>query len=322
VAAQVRVLSIDGGGIRGIIPALVLAEIEDCTRRPVSDLFDLIAGTSTGGLLALALSRPGDGGGPAFSARELVDLYLHEGPRIFSRSIWRRIRSADSLIDEKYPADALERALDTYLGEVPLSAARTNVLITAYEIERRFPFFFKSARARTDPEYDYPMRAAARATSAAPTYFEPYRLVTEKGENYFALIDGGVFANNPAMCAFAEVKRADPAADCLMVSLGTGELTRRLRYDEAKDWGRVEWVRPVIDVMFDGVSDTVDYQLRQLLRPESYFRLQTRLDQANDDLDDASEENLRSLRLEAERLIDEHRRDLDALCGALARAAR
>lgn len=313
----VRVLSIDGGGIRGIVPALVLAELEDCTGRPVADLFSLIAGTSTGGLLTLALARPGDDGGPAFAARELVDLYLEEGPRIFSRSVFRRIRSADSLLDEKYSAEELERVLGTYLGDVPLSAARTDVLVTAYEIERRFPFFFKSARARVDPDYDYPMSAAARATSAAPTYFEPLKLVTED-DDYYALIDGGVFANNPAMCAFAEVRRTDPGADCLLVSLGTGELTRRLPYEEVKDWGRLEWVRPLIDVMFDGVSDTVDYQLRQLLPPERYFRFQTRLDQANDDLDDAGEENLRLLRLEAERLISENRPQLDALCEELA----
>ena len=98
---MVRVLSIDGGGIRGIIPALVLAELEECTRRPVAELFALVAGTSTGGLLALALTRPGQDGRPAFAARELVDLYVEEGPRIFERSIWQRIRSADALLDEK-----------------------------------------------------------------------------------------------------------------------------------------------------------------------------------------------------------------------------
>jgi patatin-like phospholipase/acyl hydrolase len=312
MAGPVRVLSIDGGGIRGIIPALVLAEIEDSTGRPVSELFGLIAGTSTGGLLALALTKPGEDGRPAFGARELVNLYVREGPRIFERSVWRRIRSADSLLDEKYPSTGLDSALSAYLGEARLSEALTDVLVTAYDTEGRSPFFFKSARARSEPERDFPMRLAARATAAAPTYFEPLRL------DRFTLIDGGVFATNPAMCAFAEVKRADPAADCLMVSLGTGELTRRLPYDEVKDWGRLEWVRPLIDVMFDGVSDTVEYQLGQLLPPERYFRLQTRLERASDDLDDAGEENLGLLRLEAERLIADRRRELDDLCAALA----
>jgi len=317
MADQVRVLSIDGGGIRGIIPALVLAELEDCTGRPVSELFELIAGTSTGGLLALALSKPGEDGRPAFTARELVDLYTKEGPLIFSRSIWRRIHTVDSLVDEKYSAAELEHALDKYIGATLLSEARTDVLVTAYEIERRFPFFFKSAKARDRADHDFPMRAAARATSAAPTYFEPYKLEASGGDNYFALVDGGVFANNPAMCAFAEVKRADPGVDCLLVSLGTGELTRRLPYDDVRGWGLVEWVRPVIDVMFDGVSDTVDYQLRQLLPEDRYFRLQTRLGEANDDLDDAGEENLRLLQLEAERLIAEQRKELDRLCAIL-----
>ncbi len=316
----VRVLSIDGGGIRGIIPALVLAELEECTRRPVAELFALVAGTSTGGLLALALTRPGQDGRPAFAARELVDLYVEEGPRIFERSIWQRIRSADALLDEKYPASGLDAALERYLGETRLADALTDVLVPAYEIERRFPFFFKSARARVEPDYDFPMRLVARATASAPTYFEPLKLEAGGQAEYFTLIDGGVFAANPAMCALAEVRRSDPAGDCLVVSLGTGELTRRLPYDDAKEWGRLEWVRPLIDVMFDGVSDTVDYQLRQLLPEGRYFRFQTRLGEADDDLDDASPENMRLLRLEAERLIDENRRELDEVCELLGRA--
>ncbi|NJD10182.1 MAG: patatin, partial [Gemmatimonadetes bacterium] len=88
-----RILSIDGGGIRGIIPALVLQEIERITGRPIAGSFDLIAGTSTGGILALGLARPGPAGGPAFSAAELVQLYEREGGVIFSRSLWHRVRA-------------------------------------------------------------------------------------------------------------------------------------------------------------------------------------------------------------------------------------
>src|SRR3954464_5298965 len=98
-ASAMKVLSIDGGGIRGLIPALVLAEIERRTGRATAELFDLIAGTSTGGILACGLTCPGEGGRPRHSAEELAELYRTEGPRIFDRSLIRRITTAEGLLD-------------------------------------------------------------------------------------------------------------------------------------------------------------------------------------------------------------------------------
>jgi hypothetical protein len=148
------------------------------------------------------------------------------------------------------------------------------------------------------------MWRAARATSAAPTYFEPVRLAgTRRGEHY-ALVDGGVFANNPAMCAFAEARRRFPDREPIVVSLGTGEPTRTIAYDQAKDWGLVQWARPLIDVVFDGGSQATEYQLEQLLdEGKTYFRLQVGLETGFDDLDDASATNLAALRGRAEELI-------------------
>ncbi len=318
MADRVRVLSIDGGGIRGIIPAIVLAELEARAQKPVAALFDLIAGTSTGGIIALALARPGEDGGPAWSAATLVELYEQEGPAIFSRPLGHQIRTIRGLIDEKYPSDGLDAALERYLGESRLSEALTDVLVTAYETERRRPFFFKSAAARTEPGRDFAMAAAARATAAAPTYFEPALVQAGDSADYFSLVDGGVFATNPAMCAFAEVRRHHPDAEVVLLSLGTGQLTRPLPYADVKDWGLVEWARPILDVVFDGVSDTVDYQLDQLLGQSRYWRLQVALDGgASDDLDNAGAENLRRLRLKGEELVADSRRELDAALAAI-----
>ena len=320
---MIRVLSIDGGGIRGIIPAIILAEIEKRTKKPVSELFELIAGTSTGGILALGLTKPDDRGRPHYTAEELISLYEKEGATIFSRSPWHHIYSLWNLAEEKYPADGIEGALDGYFGQAHLRDALTETIITSYDIERRLPFFFRSRRAKEDSDYDFPMKKVARATSAAPTYFEPAKIESEDSSDYYALVDGGVFANNPAMCAYAEVRNTRPGADdFLLVSLGTGELTRSLPYEEVKGWGLALWAQPILSVVFDGVSDTVDYQLRQLLPParngvERYYRFQTRLNEGNDDLDDASRTNLRVLWLLAEAIISDNDRVLDALCDQL-----
>lgn len=309
------ILSIDGGGIRGLIPAIVLHHIEQETGRPIADLFDVIAGTSTGGILAVGLTKPDDAGRPALSALDLVGLYEDRGEDIFPPSLFSVIRQLD---EEKYSARGLERALEETLGDAHISQAVTEVIVTAYDIERRAPVFFRTAKAKEEPEgYDFLMRDVARATSAAPTYFEPLRLAAVPPQPDYALVDGGVYANNPGMCAFVDVHAGQARADeTLMVSLGTGALTRVLAYEKARDWGLVGWAPHILDVVFDGVSDTVDYQLRQILG-DRYHRFQTDLDMASDAMDDASSGNVHKLKLEAEELIEQNRSRLDEVCRTL-----
>jgi patatin-like phospholipase/acyl hydrolase len=311
-----NVLSVDGGGIRGLIPAMVLADLEERTGKHTAELFDLIAGTSTGGIIALALTVPGPEGRPRWTANDLVDLYLTEGPRIFHHSIGKMLESGLGLLDEKYDAKPLEQALKTYLGDATISEAVTDVLVTSYDLEHRKPFFFKTDKAKQTPQHDWAMHEAARATAAAPTYFEPEKL-TGEGQT-FALCDGGVFAANPAMCAYAEARRRHPQAEIRLVSLGTGQLTKPLHYEDVKGWGLIEWARPLFDVVFDGVSDATEYQLEQLLPEADHTRFQIELVGASDSLDNASEPNLEGLQDLAGKLIRDRASDLERLAGELA----
>ena len=312
-----RVLSIDGGGIRGLIPAVVLAEIERRTGRRVADLFDLIAGTSTGGILACALARPGADGRPRYSAEELIDLYELEGPRIFSRSLLKRVSSVEGVLDERYDNAGLRQALVRYLGDAMLSDALVPVVLTAYEIEQRLAFFFRSRRASADPRYDFTLADAALATSSAPTYFEPVRVRDAASDASYALVDGGVFASNPAMCAYADLIGEGHRDEIrVLASLGTGEQIRPIAYERARGYGAIEWARPIIDVLLSSQAETAGFQLERILG-ERYLRLQARLDVACDDMDDASPENLRDLRTEADRLIRKADREIDALCATL-----
>jgi uncharacterized protein len=315
----IRILSIDGGGIRGIVPAIVLAALENWTGQPVSNLFDLVAGTSTGGILALGLLKPGPEGRPAYSADDMAALYEREGRQIFARGFWHKLRSLGSLREEKYASNGIDAVLRRYFGETKLSEALAPAVIPAYEIERRAPFLFKSAAARRHATHDFPMWQAARATSAAPTYFEPARLAAKAGD-YFALIDGGVYANNPALCALVEAMAEFPHARRFVVcSLGTGALTRRFPIEEAKNWGLARWAKPVLEIVLDSVSATVDYQMRQLLPHGQYLRLQPALQKGEETLDAISERRIRDLRLAAENLVADRARDLESLCGELLR---
>lgn len=318
----IKILSIDGGGIRGIIPAMVLAELERITGKHISEMFDLIAGSSTGGIIALALVKPGGDNMPKYSASDTIKIYEKNGKDIFSRSFLHKLKSLGSLTDQKYPSIGIESVLESYFGGTMLSEALTGVIITAYDIERRKPFFFKSRTAKLSDgvHMDFPMKVAARATSAAPTYFEPAKIDIGGLEDYYALIDGGVVANNPAMCAYVEARVMFPDRnpdEFFLVSLGTGSITRRLPYEEAKNWGLAGWAKPILSAVYDGVSQSVDHHLKTLLSQQSYYRLQTKLDEANDDMDDVLPKNIKDLKILAEHLVRDRRADIQSICKIL-----
>jgi patatin-like phospholipase/acyl hydrolase len=338
----VKILSIDGGGIRGIIPAVVLAEIERRTGRRACELFDLIAGTSTGGIVALGVTvpNPKEKGRPQWSAQDLVGMYEEEGPKIFHHSLLRTIETVDGLYGEQYDASGLETALAQYMGEARLPQALTKVLITSYDIQRHEPFFFKSFAPSPHPvttapregvprdtgvptqPADYPMRTVARATSAAPTYFEPADVPAvdppPDGPRDYVLVDGGTFANNPAMCAYAEATRNHPGAEQLIVSLGTGRLTESISYKQARRWGLIQWAHPLLDVMMDGASAAVDYQLDELLGADrGHYRLQTVLVGVSGSLDDASPANIKGLRKLAEEFLVRNAARVEQVCERL-----
>jgi len=310
-----RILSIDGGGIRGIIPGQILVALEEKLKKldnnpdgKIADYFDLIAGTSTGGILTCIYLCPSKDNPkhPRFSASEAVDLYLERGDDIFDISFWQKIRSVGGITDEKYDESELEEALHDYLDDLMLKDLIKPSLITSYDIKNRKGHFFKSHRAKTDKSYNFLVRDAARATSAAPTYFEVARAKSEANITY-PLIDGGVFVNNPALCAYAEARtlkfdniNKPKAAEMVILSLGTGNVDKPYYYKNAKDWGAIEWIVPVIDIMMSGVAETVDYQLKQIYdaveKPNQYIRISPELGSANSAMDDASLKNLKALK--------------------------
>lgn len=316
-----KVLAIDGGGIRGIIPALLLAEVEKRTNQHISDLFDLIAGTSTGGILALGLNMPDYTfqGKPQYTARALADLYLDRGSEIFPPHLYSNLWSLTGSLDHaKYPVEPFEKILEDYFGETRLSQSLKNTFITSYDIERRCPQNFSSEKARNDPSEDFLMRMLARATSAAPTYFEPFQLKKNGPEDYYALIDGGVFANNPALYAYIEAKIIYQGEnDFLVVSLGTGEHAPCFPYQKARKWGLIKWSQKIFNITFDGVSSSVHSHLQHLVPSNRYFRFQANLRSVDEQIDNASPENLMELKKVSERMIDISRNQIDEACRIL-----
>lgn len=334
---KIRILSLDGGGIRGIIPGVILSYIEGELQRKtnsdkkIGDFFDFIAGTSTGGILACAYLLPDENGKAKYSAQNALDFYLKDGEAIFNRSFGKKITSVFGLADEKFSAAELEKNLNLFFDDALLASLIKPCLITAYEITSRKAYFFNSANAQ-DPIYNFKVRDVTRATSAAPTYFEPTQIKSMNGQ-LFSFIDGGVFANNPALCAYAEARKmhfhqllnidnkpnTPSVKDMMIVSIGTGTVNKPYYFKDFENAGELKWLNPIIDILMSGNAETVDYQLMQMystldyIDQSDYFRLEPALREAAPDMDLASPKNMENLKQAGLWYIDENKNMIDVM---------
>jgi patatin-like phospholipase/acyl hydrolase len=310
----INVLALDGGGIRGLIPATILTAIEQKVGRPIHETFDLIAGTSTGGIIAVAIGAGANNGAP-YRPVDLVKLYLENGPEIFKRGVFTDLRK---WFGPKYSPDALERTLLKFFGETELASAKVPLLIGSYDLENQIPFFFKSQRVPANPNYNWKLCQVARATSAAPTFFPPVQVKNTYHESY-TLVDGGVCINNPAMAAYAEARHIYGEADFLVASIGTGDRQDGLRYAEVKGWGLAQWAKQIGPVFMDSTSETADQELYFLLGRHNHFRLQAELKYASNEMDCVTPENMQNLQKDAQACLQDAKNAarFDELCTLL-----
>jgi patatin-like phospholipase/acyl hydrolase len=237
---------------------------------------------------------------------------LEKGDKIFDVDLWQKLRSGAGILDEKYHARVLETALEHNFEKKMLSDLLKPCIISSYDVENAKPHFFKQHKSHNEI-YNFKVKDVARATSAAPTYFEVARVKNELGTN-FALIDGGLFANNPAMVAYSEARtmkfenKVDfpSAKDMLIISVGTGSKSKSYPYDKVKDWGQIKWVKPVIEIMMSGSSGTTHYHLNKIYDTlalqtdkNNYHRLEPMVKFADSQMDNASPENLIKLKEDA-----------------------
>jgi len=384
-----RVLALDGGGLRGILPATTLAAIEALTGRPIATQFDLIVGTSTGGILSLALAVT-NSGVPAYSAEDLRQLYFENAATIFplggmplvhnsgllgtrtqlppNATLGERIKhfmgyeNIEKVVApvggsrrSLYSPDGLERVLNSYFGEARLGDAVTQVAVTSYDYQARRTVLFRNYSTddsnQPPPSAHALMREVARATSAGPTFFPPASVEGFPG----VFVDGGVTANNPSMIAYVEAQQIinglevfageyakayrkvhpddtkeyprDLPVDIFLVSIGTGVAPLASDDVTVQLVERENWLALAHDhlmgALFTGLTELHNEQLNQLLnvvvRGESsrYFRIQTPLQEANFAMDDARPENLEALARDAQRMVEEHADDMQAIARQL-----
>ncbi|MCU1305052.1 MAG: putative Patatin-like phospholipase [Candidatus Sulfotelmatobacter sp.] len=257
-----QILSLDGGGIKGIFSAAILTALEQDLGVRVVDHFDLIAGTSTGGIIAIGL-------GLGLSPRQIVQFYMEHGPSIFpgSSSLWR---CSLHWLRRKYSADPLEAALKRCFGDRLFGESKKRLVVPSYNLGEDDVYIFRTPHhARLNRDLRVPAWKVARATTAAPTYFPSFRGIDSQ-----RLIDGGVWANNPTMVALVESygTLAVPLADTHILSIGTTDPvnSRHSRLDAS---GMLGWSKAAIDVVMRGQTIAARNQARFLVGEHNYFRL-------------------------------------------------
>lgn len=259
-----RIISIDGGGIRGLLTASVMQRLEES--HPFLEEVDLIAGTSTGGLLALALAA-------GYSPADLAALYLEHARTVFTDSLLDDIVDIGRLIGADYSLEFLYDILSDLFEDRTLAELPKKVLITTFDLDNQQaapgnrtwkPKFFHNFPG-DDSDGDQKVIDVAVRTSAAPTYFPIFQ----------GYIDGGVVANNPAMCGLAQALHPPTGGQALgqlvLLSFGTGRNPQYLEVEDP-DWGLAQWAAHLVPLMLEGAAGTVDYQCRQILGSR-YWRL-------------------------------------------------
>ncbi|HWB64317.1 MAG TPA: patatin-like phospholipase family protein [Chitinophagales bacterium] len=313
-----NILSIDGGGLRGIVPIRILQKIEEKRKDKLLNFIDMVSGTSTGGLLASCITLPGDkvDNGtlqPKFNLDDIAEIYIKYGSTIFPtrNGLLKWLYYLKGLFSPAYSPAGLEKVLNQYAGHNKrvLDALRP-IMVSTYDLKQNSPVFFKTAEAHDNHTANALIYDICRATSAAPTYFPAHHFVY-KGKKLTG-IDGGVYVNNPAMAAIAEVSKYGPQAkgfyrkrdgslvqydDIRVLSLGTGSYEGHVTNKDAVSWGQLQWVTHIIDIMMTGVNQTTTYESGEMLDDfeitgkRKYLRLDIKIhDKKYAQMDDARPE--------------------------------
>jgi patatin-like phospholipase/acyl hydrolase len=266
-----RILTLDGGGIRGVLTITILKRLQQAHATFLENV-DLVAGTSTGGILALAIA----------AGRNLdvaLKLYKEKGRLVFADSPMDDLKDMGNAFGAEYSNTGLKQALEEEFKDMTLGELKKKVVIVSFDLDNKSLDFSVTRTWKPKIFHNYPGKGSdekelvvdvALRTAAAPTFFPVYQ----------GYIDGGVVANNPSMCALAQALDKKTGGQSLskiaLLSLSTGGYPRYLTTEDA-DWGWTQWARPLVDIMLEGNVGVADYQCERVLKPGRYCRIAPRL---------------------------------------------
>ncbi|KAI3500501.1 hypothetical protein L1887_36323 [Cichorium endivia] len=350
------ILSIDGGGVRGIIPATIIAFLEsklqeiDGPNARIADYFDVIAGTSTGGLMTTMLAAPDYRNRPLYAARDINGFYFQHSPKIFPQlSRINFVNSVAGVFGEvsgpKYDGKYIRSLTKALLRNMTIKQTLTDIVIPAFDIKHLQPTIFSTAQAKEIAWKNAQLADVCISTAAAPTYFPPYYFETrdvDGTKHTFDLIDGGVAANNPTQIALTHMSKEVlmgkyrlagsnhiDARRMLVLSLGTGmqKHTERYTAQVAARWGLLSWIfdngsTPILHIYSDASSDMVDIHVSTYFRAfkaeKNYLRIQEEnLTGDQTSVDISTMENMKALETIGKKLLEKNVTRLDVETGKI-----
>lgn len=324
MSKNINVLTIDGGGIRGLMSAQIISYIEEKLQEKTSsdvkigEYFDLIVGTSTGGILSCIYCFPDKNGRPLYSSQDAVDLYLKNGGFIFSNNFWYKVKTFFGLSKSKYDGKNLNKMIKSYIGGGKISESTTNMMITSVDPISNELFLFKSHKAKTDMNRNFTFEDAAISTSAAPIYLPPHKI----GDK--VLVDGGMSINNPSMSGYVEAIKMFPESKRVnILSIGTGTKINKFDYEDIKNWGIYGWLinigrdkgSPLVDLILNASSNGTEY-LTEKLYDKKLDGYHLRIDPIINEnvefsMDKADDKNLKEMSKSSRDTIEHYKKEID-----------
>jgi patatin-like phospholipase/acyl hydrolase len=332
-----RVLAIDGGGIRGLVPARVLEDIERRMGKPIHECFDLIVGTSTGAILAagFACPHPDHPGKARFTASEIVQNYRDLGKVVFPPGIWQSVRQT---VRRKYSSDPLRQTFERMYGKATVQDGLTGLLLLAGDTERRRHLFMrhKGPGIPNDPEdLNFRLSDAVLGAGAAPTFFEPAKVFSiprTPGEEprRYSLLDAAIYANNPALHGFMQAwQNKDEKSEVLVVSIGTGYSKKPYLNEDLARYMLIDWVNPSKGVpliaMAEDSQSSSSIEMMQKALGNRFIRIEEDINseklpaakRPSLSIDDASPANMGRIEAFADFVLAEQNAKIEALCDML-----
>jgi len=311
----IRILSLDGGGMRGIIPATFLEALEHESGQSIPELFDVVVGTSTGAILSAGLTVAGEDGKAKYNATDFVKLYQGMGKTIFHKDRCL-LEILEGITRPSYDPAGYEKLLCDYFADAKLSDALCEVAVPSIELENMKMHIFSQTRASADGKQDYYIKDIIRAATAAPAYFPAKKLANVAGQVRGTFVDAGVSSNNPGVMALAEAKALVGDCQCIFVSLGTGTISAPISSLQAKKWGDAEWLGHIFDLQGDAQSSYTEEAVITFLQHDEqniYHRFQIDLHTMPYKLDDTTPAHIENLRQAAQTMVQQQGKHIQAL---------
>ena len=304
--AKVRILSIDGGGMKGIITAMVLQRIEELLKEysknpdaAISDYFELVGGTSTGAIITALLLCADENQRPKYSPKDVVELYKTYGKEIFHKRRFYPINTLFGLFGSKHTIASFKEILESYFGELTMNDLLKDSVYTAYDTNKRQAVFFSTVTKGKEKVESLLVRDVVLASTAAPTYFPPVH-IDNRTISHNCYVDGGIVANNPALCLMVEslkMPEHSELCDTMLLSMGNVSSPEFYPYKKVKRWGYFGWAVPLLNILLDGSDETAEYQVDKIFRAchimHQYLRVELQTDRRVPGMDAISCDDLK-----------------------------